>query len=93
MKTLAIHGHPTRGREVIEILEMLGGINKAALGGDSLYIYYIDCNNRIDLSSKLQDKFVTFHLEEFLQKYPYKVGDNVKFKGLQKNLLFLICII
>lgn len=78
MKTLAIHGHPTRGREVIEILEMLGGENKADLNGNSLYIYYINCNNRIDLSSKLQDKFVTFHLEEFLEKYPYKIGDKVK---------------
>lgn len=77
MKTLAIHGHPTRGREVIEILEMLGGENKADLSGSSLYIYYIGCNNHIDLSSKLQDKFATFHLEEFLEKYPYKIGDLV----------------
>lgn len=26
-KILAIKGHPTRGNEVIEILEMLGGVN------------------------------------------------------------------
>ena len=81
MKTLAIHGHPTRGNEVIKILEMLGGENKATLSGNGLYIYYIDCNNCIDLSSTLQDKFITFHLEEFLEKYPYKVGDMVQYKG------------
>lgn len=81
MKTLAIHGHSVRSKEVIEILEMLGGENKANLSGNGLCIYYIDCNNRINLSSKLQDKFVTFHLEEFLEKYPYKVGDMVQHKG------------
>lgn len=27
-RRLAIKGHPTRGSEVIEILEMLGGINQ-----------------------------------------------------------------
>lgn len=26
-KKLAIKGHPTRGKEVIELLEMMGGIN------------------------------------------------------------------
>ena len=77
MKTFALHGHTTRGKEVIEILEMLGGINKATLKGNSLAIYYIGNNNHIDLSSILQDRFIDFYLEDFLEKYPYKVGDKV----------------
>lgn len=31
---LAIKGHPTRGKEVIEILEMLGGKNKFNFKGN-----------------------------------------------------------
>ena len=81
MKTLALHVNPVRGKEVIEILEMLGGINKAALYGNSLSIYFIGSNNHIDVSSKLQDRFIDFHLEDFLEKYPYKVGDMVQHKG------------
>lgn len=34
MAKLAIKGHPTRGKEIIEILEMLGGINKYNLQGN-----------------------------------------------------------
>lgn len=33
-KKLAIAGHATRGKEVIELLEMLGGVNKANYGND-----------------------------------------------------------
>ena len=43
MATLAIRGHATRGNEVIEILEMLGGKNKSQLNGSGpLISYYID---------------------------------------------------
>lgn len=40
MAKLAIKGHETRGAEVIEILEMLGGINVDNLYGDDTYDYY-----------------------------------------------------
>lgn len=89
-KLLVIKGHSTRGKEVIEILEMLGGKN-GKLEGDSIEslcgnnpqgIYYIQtCNNLICIrhadSCELND-FIIFTLEEFLEKYPYKVGDKVK---------------
>lgn len=91
-KKLAIKGHP-RGKEVIEILEMLGGKN-GKLEGDSIEslcgnnpqgIYYIQtCNNLICIrhadSCELND-FIIFTLEEFLEKYPFKVGDKVQHKG------------
>ena len=38
MGNIAIKGHPTRGKEVIEILEMLGAKNKYNLTGEDLYI-------------------------------------------------------
>lgn len=80
MKQLAIKGHPTRGKEVIEILEMLGGKNKYSHKGvDEHYIYYInDIGNicRI-LEEHLSSDDILFTLEEFLKKYPYKVGDKV----------------
>ena len=84
-KILAIKGHPTRRNEVIEILEMLGG-NKGILGGgDTNFIYYIkpscnyiqvECINNCNLN-----EFVIFTLEQFLEKYPYKVGDKCKYNG------------
>ena len=44
---IAIQGHRTRGKEVIQILESLGGINKWNQIGECVaYAYYIDhCNN------------------------------------------------
>lgn len=79
-KNLAILGHPTRGREVIEILEMLGGHNySSGLLGKAKFYYYIGNYNSISYISKekLSDSFITFTLEEFLAKFPYKVRDKV----------------
>jgi hypothetical protein len=83
-KILAIKGHPTRGREVIELLEMLGGINESnhkGKGENSIYYlrYYVD-NVMADILYQTypntnDDDFKIFTLEEFLEKYPYKVGD------------------
>lgn len=82
-KRLAIKGHSTRGSEVIEILEMLGGINHGFYKGDGLNcLYYIDDKN-IKGSDYLEaDEFIFFTLEEFLEKYPFKVGDKVIYKNL-----------
>ena len=79
-KKLAIRGHSTRGNEVIEILEMMGGKNSRKLDGSAnMYSYYI-FNNTI-LSDRLSiledDDFEIFTLQSFLEKYPYKVGDKV----------------
>jgi hypothetical protein len=78
MAQLAIQGHATRGEEVIEILEMLGGKNPYAISADAedLSFTISDDDNYI-IACYPTGKFVFFALEEFLEKYPYKVGDKV----------------
>lgn len=81
-KQLAIMGHQTRGKEVIDILQMLGG-EKTPYGGESVYnIYYLDDSKNIITEYYLKTyvtdlAFEVFTLEEFLEKYPYKVGNKV----------------
>ena len=86
MAKLAIKGHSTRGKEVIEILERLGGKISHECGYkdgfDPHYVYFIDTNENffIDgflLGDKYSTDFSTFTLEVFLEKFPYKVGDKV----------------
>lgn len=76
---LAIKGHYARGKEVIKILEMLGGINLRKLEGtDPAYYYIIDNDGTIfGINVCLNNKYVLLTLEEFLVKFPYKVGDKV----------------
>lgn len=76
MANLAIKGHATRGREVIELLEMLGGVNDGYTGEISDYYYFID-DNYIEIEKHLESDSICFTLEEFLEKFPYKVGDKV----------------
>lgn len=82
MAQIAIKGHPTRDKEVIEILEMLHGKNTFGLSGDAsdLY-YYINNDNKITYTTCDIKDFKLFTLEEFFEKYPYKVGDVVMLKG------------
>lgn len=82
MAKLAIKGHATRGEEVIKILEMLGGENPYAISTTVKGLLYTISiyDNRI-ISCSPTDKFVFFTLEEFLKKFPYKVGDKVQHKG------------
>lgn len=82
MAQLAIKGHSTRGNEVIEILEMLGGRNVGYSGLGFQYYYYIDeCDNIIGTTELPNSKtFIIYTLEEFLEKFPYKVGDKVIIK-------------
>lgn len=81
MSCLAIKGHVTRGEEVIGILKMLGGKNSTKLvGSASSCGYYIDSDGNIAYnfySSSYFKNAIQFTLEEFLEKYPYKVGDKV----------------
>jgi hypothetical protein len=81
MTNLAIRGHKERGKEVIEILKMLGGKDVGYSGTGSQYYYYIDEYDNIAGTTELPESktFVTYTLEEFLEKYPYKVGDKVKY--------------
>ena len=86
-KKLAIKGHPTRGNEVIELLEMMGGkISYECTyesGFDTDYFFFIceEEKNSIDGISykdkELLSNYICFTLEEFLAKYPFKVGDKV----------------
>ena len=76
MANLAIKGHPTRGKEIIEILEMLGGINKYNLRGDTDEWFILN-GTQIQRSSWLLEER-GFTLEEFLERFPYKVGDKVR---------------
>lgn len=75
-KKLAIKGHTTRGKEIIELLEMLGGKNvEGFIGTDFDELYTIEDNCIIQAYD--WNNCVCFTLEEFLEKYPYKVGDKV----------------
>ena len=81
MANLAIKGHPTRGKEVIQLLEMLGGrIMYTYNGDDDAAVYFID--GLYIMAYKYKEinceKYKIFTLEEFLEKFPYKVGDKVK---------------
>ena len=100
---LAIKGHSTRGKEVIELLEMMGGINPFinngyVIGNKESHCYYISENATLKYISwdyigpEEINEYMIFTLEEFEQKFPYKVGDKVKYinnifciKSLQWN--------
>ena len=85
---LAIKGHLTRGKEVIEILKMLGGKNtEGYIGVDYDEIYTIE-DGYITQSYDWNDCLV-FTLEEFLEKYPYKVGDKVTLYGIPCTITWL----
>ena len=79
-KKLAIKGHPTRGEEVIALLEMMGGINDREYVGTNTWkdeYYFLD-NGYIRAYDWCDG--IKFTLEEFLWKYPYKVGDKVVYE-------------
>lgn len=79
-KKLAIRGHSTRGKEVIKLLEMMGGSNIHQYNGEAnSYSYYISGNVILNdrLSIIEDDDFEIFNLEEFLEKFPFKVHDLV----------------
>ena len=81
MAKLAIKGHASRGKEIIEILKMLGGKTHTVLHGDLIrYGYYIDSKGFIEFKHRSEYDFYNdkiYSLEEFMAKYPYKVGDKV----------------
>lgn len=81
MAHLAIQGHATRGNKVIELLKMLGGVNKHNYTADceSLYFYISNETNNIyyDWVNCPKTNVLLFTLEDFLKRYPYRVGDRV----------------
>lgn len=80
-KKLAIKGHPTRGKEVIELLEMMGGNNIHNLSGNDIYSCYFIKGFKNEIREELyvfsNENIYYFTLEEFLEKYPFKIGDKV----------------
>jgi hypothetical protein len=80
---IAIQGHLTRGKEVIQILESLGGKNTEKLEGIYKTFYYID--NKGEIGDDHRDNFPPicklYTLDEFEKEFPFKVGDIVLPKG------------
>ena len=91
---IAIKGHSTRGKEVIQLLEMLGGKSNGNMRGYNDDLYYFIATDGLIYGSGIEwedlaNKFLIFTLEEFENKYPYKVGDKVLYgdvKTIIKNL-------
>lgn len=80
MAHLAIQGHATRGNEVIALLEMLGGIDSGFFSGNETdRFYYIEVDKGICFIDSVVEHldFCKLTLEQFLERYPYKVGDRV----------------
>lgn len=89
---ITIKGHPTRGKEVIQILENLGGKNTSNHKGKDNYAYYISkIDNRIYKTSLLFSEYKHYTLEEFEREFPFKIGDRVitittNLRGIITNL-------
>ena len=80
-KKLAILGHKTRSEEVIELLKMLGGRETFGLSCEKPDRFYYVSDEFIywDYDDpSIVEKFEVFTLEEFLKKFPFKVGDFVR---------------
>lgn len=80
-KKLAIFGHETRSEEVIELLKMLGGSDTFGLSCEKTDRFYYVSDEFIhwDYDDPIvENKFEVFTLEEFFEKFPFKVGDFVR---------------
>ena len=86
---IAIQGHPTRGKEVIRILESLGGINDGLHEGNNPDCYYELHGNIIWCVSTKGINFKYCTLEEFEKEFPFKVGDKV-FLGKNNERFYTI---
>lgn len=76
---LAIQGNLKRGKEVIQILESLGGINRMNHKGRyDKYFYYISGDDNTIAWTEVRPQHLgVFTLEEFEKKFPFKVGETV----------------
>lgn len=95
-KDISIKGHTSRGNEVMETLEMLGGKITYECrykdGFDSSYYFFInrEKNSAIDCylyNNEKLENYCLFTIEEFLKKFPYKVGDKVIHNGEVKEII------
>ena len=77
---IAIQGHPTRGKEVIQLLESLGGINSLEQTGRYLgSAYYVDTVGIISSFGTCRQcgNRKIYTLEEFEREFPFKIGNRV----------------
>ena len=78
MTNLAIRGNINNlGLEVIKTLEMLGGVNKFNFDGNTDAWYVLEESGTIRWCEWIFEE-KGFTLEEFREKFPYKVGDRVR---------------
>ena len=84
MAQLVLKDHTTRGDEVRELLEMLGANRqrKETFKGTFKGFYYWIEDGQVSSSDIHPENSIIFSLEEFLEKYPYKVGDEVEYKSI-----------
>lgn len=80
MATLVLKGHSTRGKEVINLLETLGA-NRLGYNDTFVWFYYYIEFGAIRSSDVYPTNATIFTLEEFLEKFPYKIGDEVEYKS------------
>jgi hypothetical protein len=82
MGKFAIEGHRTRGCDVINFLEMLGGINSNSLTGNDSFSYYLIEGEEIKGGIYMfgDEPYSFFTLEEIQNKFPLKVGDMITYK-------------
>ena len=80
---IAIQGHPTRGKEIIRILESLGGKKLYYFKADDKHVAffiddkgYISCLHR--QNSIIKEYYKIYTLEEFEKEFPFKIGDIVQ---------------
>ena len=79
---IAIKGHESRGKEVIQILESLGGRNTFNYNGDFIRTaYFIGMDYSIYgfCTDSPKVGFKVYTLEEFEREFPFKIGDKVKY--------------
>lgn len=81
MSKLAIQGNLEKNKEIIELLEILGGNNIYQQDCDEKLYYTINDEYNI-ISGSLEDLSLLFPIksytiEEFFQDFPYKIGDDV----------------
>ena len=79
---IAIKGHKSRGKEVIQILENLGGRNTFNYNGDFIRTaYFIGMDYSIYgfCTDSPKVGFKVYTLEEFEREFPFKIGDKVKY--------------
>lgn len=90
MKRLGIKGDKYRYTEIKVLLESIGGFNEYDImcNNEESY-YYINLFDEIDsepLDGLLIDNTQIYTIDEFYQKFPYKLGDIVHDKTVDTNV-------